>query len=242
MGVWTKDGVKDLGDTSYRDRPYDYGSPYHLPNHPVVGIIWYEALAFTRWLTDRWLKNGAISRNWRVCLPSEAEWEKGARGGVKIPKSPVLSCSSSIVVKNLSEEELDNLDKQRGYPWGNKINKNRVNYNESGVDATNAVGVFPTGKSPYGCEEMSGNVWEWTRSLWGKDILKSEFCYPYRPEDGREALYADKNMLRVLRGGSFASLHRGVRCSCRGGGNPSGRADFIGFRVVLSPRSPTSDL
>src|SRR3989304_3513089 len=66
----------------------------------------------------------------------------------------------------------------------------RANHDDMGIHATNAVGRFPEGASPYGVEEMSGNVWEWTRSLWGEDWEKPTFTYPYDPNDGREDLNA----------------------------------------------------
>ena len=81
---------------------------------------------------------------------------------------------------------------------------------------------------------MSGNVWEWTRSLWGKDWGKPDFAYPYDPDDRkREDLNAGNDVLRVVRGGAW-SLNRDLaRCACRLRGLPGVRYDDIGFRVVL---------
>ena len=96
---------------------------------------------------------------------------------------------------------------------------------------TSAVGCFPGGASPYGVEDMSGNVLEWTRSLWGDN-----FIYPYDPHDGRENLDASDNVPRVLRGGAFINDHQNVRCAYR---YPYGARLFldpIGFRVVVVGR------
>ena len=112
----------------------------------------------------------------------------------------------------------DNPFDSQQYPWGNKPDENSANYSDSDIGTTSAVGCFPNGKSPYGCEEMSGNVWEWTRSL-----------------DGKKKDAADDNASRVLRGGSFSNSVQTVRCSFRYSFNPYYRYNLIGFRVVLSP-------
>jgi formylglycine-generating enzyme required for sulfatase activity len=82
---------------------------------------------------------------------------------------------------------------------------------------------------------MAGNVWEWTRSLWGTDFGKPDFGYPYEPADGREDLKTDARVFRVLRGGSFLYGSGGARCAVRIGFNPVSRFGYIGFRVLLSP-------
>jgi iron(II)-dependent oxidoreductase len=83
---------------------------------------------------------------------------------------------------------------------------------------------------------LSGNVWEWTRSLWGNDFFEPEFKYPYK-RDERENLKASTNVLRVLRGGSFYYDRQSVRCAFRLGSYPVYRYYYIGFRVVVLPSS-----
>jgi formylglycine-generating enzyme required for sulfatase activity len=147
---------------------------------------------------------------------------------LQIPGQPLVGCFDPVqreiaLVKNPLPA--------RHYPWGNEPDPNCANYWDTEIGNTSSVGCFPTGASPYGCEEMSGNVWEWTRSLWGN--------YPY-PEEGpkcraREDLSVKGR--RVLRGGSFNGSPRRVRCAARYHGGPDLRDDGFGFRVVVSPFS-----
>ena len=173
--------------------------PKVLESHPVVNVIWRDAIAYCDWLS--WKTGKATG------LPSEAQWEKAARG-----------------------------DKdKRDYPWGYRFKATKCNCRELGLTSTTPVGVFPDGASPHGCLDMAGNVWEWTCSLWGKDWNKPDFVYPYDPNDGRENLDAPDDIRRVLRGGGFDVNRNLVRCTCRGYDVPGGRDDDVGFRVVLSP-------
>jgi formylglycine-generating enzyme required for sulfatase activity len=97
------------------------------PDHPVVNVAWPDAVAYAAWLAKQ------ARRPWR--LPSEAEWEKAARG-----------------------------TDGRIYPWGDAFDKSRCNTREGGRGATTPVGSYPHGASPCGAKEMVGNAWEWTSS------------------------------------------------------------------------------
>ncbi|HEV7671466.1 MAG TPA: SUMF1/EgtB/PvdO family nonheme iron enzyme [Thermoanaerobaculia bacterium] len=175
-------------------------------NAPAVGVNWYQAIAFCDWLTLRWHQSGRLESGWRVGLPSEAEWEKAARG-----------------------------HDARLYPWGTEVETERANFVATGIGSASTVGCFPDGASPFACEEMSGNVWEWTRSLWGRSWQVPDFAYPYDLKDGREDLNAPGEVLRILRGGSYINESRDIRCSSRTGLPSESRNDGVGFRVVLIP-------
>jgi len=99
-------------------------------DHPVVNVSWDDAVAFAEWLS---VQTGKLFR-----LPTEAEWEKAARG-------------------------MDG----RIYPWGDAGDPKKANTSEGGPGGTTPVGQYsPGGDSPYGCADMAGNVWEWTSSLY----------------------------------------------------------------------------
>jgi formylglycine-generating enzyme required for sulfatase activity len=229
---WQNGKFKGRYDNQPREHPHDFGSPFNLPNHPVVGITWYEALAFSRWLNEFCQKQNWLEAKMRVQLPSEAEWEKAARGGVEIPQRFVIASLRELSTKTLvSCQKKSQI--QRRYPWGDQPETNCANYSDTGIGATSAAGCFPGGASPYGCEEMSGNVWEWTRSLY------DEYPYPVdeKARTERENLAASQDKNRVLRGGAFGSEHRLVRCACRSGVDPGYWYRFIGFRLSVRPLS-----
>ncbi len=211
--------------------PQDRDSLRGLDNHPVVWVTWYEALAFCDWLTRMWQEKGILPAGMRVTLPGEAEWEKAARGGLEIPEQPLIARLGATQTVTLRP----NPEPQRRYPWGDEADPDRANYDDTGLGRTSAVGCFGRGASPYGCLDMSGNVWEWTRSLWGKDWSKPDFKYPYNPADGREDLEAARDILRVLRGGAWYDLLSGARCAARDQLGPGHGNDDFGVRVVVSP-------
>jgi formylglycine-generating enzyme required for sulfatase activity len=198
-----------------------------LSNHPVVNVTWHESLVFCRWLTEQWHQQGILPADWQVTLPSEAEWEKAARGGLEIPAPVLIRPLNRIDMWQPKAATQANPLPQRRYPWDDKIDTNRVNFDKTGIGNPSSMGCFPGGVSPYGCLDMSGNVWEWTRSNF-KDYL-------YDPRDGRENLEAPDDVLRVLRGGAFGFDEGDVRCAIRGRRNPDDWGSSLGFRVVLSP-------
>jgi len=239
--VWKDGQVKAWNDDKPRLQPHDFGSPFNLPNHPVVGITWYEMLAFTRWLTEMGREKKWLGEKMQIDLPSEAEWEKAARGGEEIlPSRRIISLDKIRAEHYTIEPRMKNEKPQRRYPWSDDADSNRANYDETKIGATSVVGCFPQGASPYGCEDLSGNVWEWTRSLWGKSYSTPDFKYPYDPNDNRENLEASRDILRVLRGGSFGWDASGVRCAYRGGFSPNSRSRLGGFRLSARPLSPLS--
>ncbi|MCP4935223.1 MAG: SUMF1/EgtB/PvdO family nonheme iron enzyme, partial [bacterium] len=89
MKYWSKRGFKGRWENEHRLAPYAMSEPFSLPNHPVINLTWYEAIAFTHWLTHQAREQGWIPSAWHITLPSEAEWEKSARGGQKIPPRPI---------------------------------------------------------------------------------------------------------------------------------------------------------
>jgi len=100
-----------------------------LGDHPVVLVTWHDAGAYCLWLREK------TGRPYR--LPSEAQWEKAARGA-----------------------------DGRTYPWGDEFDGARCNSGEDEIRTTAPVGQYsPQGDSPYGLADMAGNVWEWTSTL-----------------------------------------------------------------------------
>jgi formylglycine-generating enzyme required for sulfatase activity/predicted MPP superfamily phosphohydrolase/energy-coupling factor transporter ATP-binding protein EcfA2 len=166
-----------------------YDRKWNGPNFPVVTVSWYEAAAYANWLSK------ITGKPYR--LPTEAEWEKAARG-------------------------IDG----RTYPWGNKFDKNLCNSWELELRRTSPVGIFPKGKSPYGCFDMAGNVWEWCADWYDeKYYLKSPMKNPLGPKTGSR---------RVDRGGGWIYDAGDCACAIRYAGHPGYRVNGLGFRLARS--------
>ena len=172
--------------------PDEWDTQLAFPSRPVVGVSWYEAMAYCA--------------KYGVRLPSEAEWERAARG-----------------------------TDSRRFPWGNQDpDSSLLNY-AGEIGHPTPVGIYPLGASADGVLDLSRNADEWTRSLWAEDEDGPTFSYPYDATDKREAPMAPESVLRVLRGGAFFNTERGVRAADRYWYLPRGRFSHVGFRVVVSP-------
>jgi formylglycine-generating enzyme required for sulfatase activity/tRNA A-37 threonylcarbamoyl transferase component Bud32 len=163
--------------------------PKELRDHPVVNVSWWDALAYCRWLSE---VTGQEHR-----LPTEAEWEKAARG-----------TDGGI------------------YPWGNRWDDTKCNAGSGSQRDTTPVDAYsPAGDSPFGCADMAGNVLEWVADWYDAEYyaLSSITQDPFGPASG---------VVRALRGGSWSSSAREVRCASRFNANPTITSPKAGFRCV----------
>ncbi|MBO3710302.1 MAG: SUMF1/EgtB/PvdO family nonheme iron enzyme [Candidatus Accumulibacter sp.] len=199
-------------------------------NRPLATVSWYDALAFCAWLGERW--RDRLPAGWSVALPSEAEWEKAARGGVELPvAAQYATVGQGFALADPARRK--NPQPQRAWPWGDEWELEWANA-EMSIAASSTPGCFEAGRSPYGCLDMAGNVWEWTRSLWGTDWRQHAFVYPYDAWDlKREDLDTSDDVFRVVRGGSWDARRVFARCAVRFRSLPGIRFGDSGFRVVL---------
>jgi formylglycine-generating enzyme required for sulfatase activity len=169
---------------------------------PVNCVSWKDAREYVRWLS----KTNEYNLEFR--LPTEAEWEKVARG-----------------------------TDGRVYPWGNHWQGRNANFSDlnspemlkcksvdDGFALTAPVRTFENGTSPYGVYNMAGNVWEWTNSIFKP--------YPYNAGDGREEI--DVSGERVIRGGGWDSIPEYLQTFIRSKKHPDEASGSVGFRLVVS--------
>ncbi|MEI6047204.1 MAG: SUMF1/EgtB/PvdO family nonheme iron enzyme, partial [Chloroflexota bacterium] len=115
----------------YQPQPMDE-QEYKYDNHPRDKVSWYQAVAFTRWLTAKYRAVGLLKEGEEIRLPTEEEWEYAARG-----------------------------TDERKYPYPGEYDATKCNTGDTNIDMTSAVGCFPDGASPFGVLDMSGNTDEW---------------------------------------------------------------------------------
>ncbi len=170
-----------------RNMPY-YWHSIELSNPivPIVGVNWFEAEAYCNWLSKKIV---AVPDGYTIRLPLDGEWERASRGR-----------------------------DGREYPWGEGFDKAAANTWDSdstgtGLGGTTAVCTFSQGVSPDGAWDMSGNVWEWTRSWYDED-----------------------KKYRVVRGGSWIGYQWFARSSFCNWSIPLMFNDDLGFRVVIAPK------
>jgi formylglycine-generating enzyme required for sulfatase activity len=141
---WSDDGWRWRTREGVTEPQFWTNGAFNGPTQPVVGVSWYEAEAFCKFSGVR--------------LPTEAEWEKAARGA-----------------------------DERIYPWGNDWDAARANGGMPGAAGTVAVESYPSGVSPYGVFDMAGNAWEWVGDWYDAGYYgTSPLSNPIGPSTGRE--------------------------------------------------------
>lgn len=172
------------------------------PLAPVVGVSWFEAMAFCRWWTltfgEKWCQENNIGEPIKMRLPTEAEWEFGARGF-----------------------------EEREYPWGNtpRPNSKMLNF-KFHLHLTTTVGSYPKGATPERVFDLIGNIVEWCFDWYNEEYYQD--C----SKQGvvKNPLGQTLSNYRVLRGGDWVEYITDFRAAYRTSNSPSVWINFTGFR------------
>ncbi len=204
---WSPEGWAWLQLAQVRQPLYWQNDP-RWEDHPVCGVSWYEADAYARFAGKR--------------LPTELEWEKAARW------NPLTGQSQTYPWEREKGEGKGQKGKGETLQgWAIPDGTAPCNHSHQ-VGHTTPVTRYLDGKSPSGCYDMLGNVWEWTASTF--DRYEGFVYFPYR---GYSQTYFDGKH-RVLRGGSWATRPWALRCSFRNWYHPHVREILAGFRCAIS--------
>jgi formylglycine-generating enzyme required for sulfatase activity len=202
--------------------PENYAPVFQTPNHPRVGVSWYEAMAFCRWLDSERIKPhlllaAGLKGGGDFRLAADAEWELAARWCNEKKKGKPVMRTFPWVMPKADDATIEA-----------ELSKH-CNWHGTGIGHTSAVGLFPSGDAFCRASDMAGNVWEWCRTKW-TDLREETEREKYKKGDDADD---DDENYRVLRGGSWVrSVPRRLRAASRGDDHPGDRAEFLGFRVV----------
>ena len=193
---WTEEGWQWKERNHVVQPQYWNEEPWSGADYPVVGMSWYEAAAFAAWA-------GA-------CLPTEAEWEKAARGsdGWLWPWGDAWDGRSA----NFCDANCD-------YDW-------KDGAVDDGYQYTSPAGNYRSGASPYGALDCAGNVWEWVADWYGERYSPTGVV-------SRNPGGIGSGTHHVLRGGSWNFAPYAQRCTTRARLEPQNRSSALGFRVVV---------
>jgi formylglycine-generating enzyme required for sulfatase activity len=183
------------GNLRFPSMPDYYGNPIY-DDYPVVNVTYRDAAAYCKWSGGR--------------IPTEAEWEKAARG----TDGRIFAWGNEPPAGDL----VNLCDQNCTQDW-------KVSSLNDGYRETAPVGSYPKGASPYGLLDMSGNVWEWV-SDWFQNIY-------YKTSPEKNPLGPASGTQRVIRGGSNYNGIDGVRVVARAYRSPDNNGLSIGFRCVV---------
>lgn len=200
--------IEFIKATDYPAPAYWDHHELNQPNQPVTGVNWYDANAYCHWANKR--------------LPTEAEWEKAARGP-----------AGSI------------------YPWGNELDYSKANFQKGKTGqkhVTAPVDAYPEGKSYYGVYNMAGNVFEWVQDWYDPDYYKKskDVRNPKGPQFGIKigtaGTYLNQQVTgkkKVIRGGSWFAPAQSITTTHRFWNDPMNNSYGVGlgFRCARSVES-----